>query len=119
MFLLQDRSAVRGRILAVGNSAEPFEPVTARGIPVVYQNADAKGHSGGRLDILEGTDLTEMFDFYFNDENAELDEKEEEMVFNAGDAITSILHEPAYVHNKAVHLDALIKEYLKIKEYCS
>ena len=75
--------------------------------------------TGGRLDILEGTDLTEMFDFYFNDENAELDEKEEEMVFNAGDAITSILHEPAYVHNKAVHLDALIKEYLKIKEYYS
>ena len=69
--------------------------------------------TSGRLDILKGTNLTEKFDLYFNDKNIDLDEDDEEKVFNAADEITAILHEPAYVHNKAIHLNALIKDYIE------
>ena len=68
--------------------------------------------TSGRLDFLEGTGLTEKFDLYFNDENVELNEDDEEKIFNAADEIATIFHEPAYVHNKAIHLSALIKDYI-------
>lgn len=67
--------------------------------------------SEGRLSLLDGTDLTEKFDYYLNCENAEITENEEEIVFDAVDNIVATLHEPAYVHNGAQYLGALLKGY--------
>lgn len=67
--------------------------------------------TNGRLSLLDGTDLTEKFDYYLNNPNALVSEEDEELVFNAMDNVVATLHEPAYVRNGAVYLGALLKGY--------
>lgn len=67
--------------------------------------------TNGRLSLLDGTDLTEKFDYYLNDPNALVSEEDEELVFNAMDNVVATLHEPAYVRNGAIYLGALLKGY--------
>lgn len=70
--------------------------------------------SCGRLKLLDGTDLTEKFDYYLNTANLEITEDEEEILYDAMDNIVAALHEPAYVHNGAVYMDALLNGYSKL-----
>lgn len=70
--------------------------------------------SKGELALLKGSGLTEKFDLYFNDENVKLSDKEEEQLFNAVDDVVAVLHEPAYVHQGAGFMDALLKSYSNI-----
>ena len=65
--------------------------------------------SKGRLALFNGSNLTEKFDYYLNDENANLNEDQEEIVFNAVDNVIKTLHEPFYVHKGAVYMSALLK----------
>lgn len=67
--------------------------------------------TNGRLSLLDGTDLTEKFDYYLNNPNALVSEEDEELVFNAMDNVVATLHEPAYVRNGAIYLGALLKGY--------
>ncbi len=69
--------------------------------------------SSGTLDFLEGTDLPKKFDYYLNDRSANLSEDEEEKLFNAIDELTYVLHDPGYVHNGAIYMQALLKGYKK------
>lgn len=70
--------------------------------------------SAGSLDLLKDTGLTEKFDYYFNDPSAKLSEKDKIKVSKAADGIIATLHNPAYVHNGAVYMDALLKGTTKI-----
>ena len=69
--------------------------------------------TSGQLSLLKGTGLTEKFDRYFNDDNISLSDKDAEKVFEAADNVVAVLHNPAYVHNGAVYLDALMSIYSK------
>lgn len=67
--------------------------------------------SFGRLDLLEGTGLIEKFDYLLNDKDAKLTEAQEEKLYEAIDNIVGVLHEPIYVHNGAMYMQALLKGY--------
>ena len=67
--------------------------------------------SSGRLDLLEGSGLTEKFAHFFNDQEVKLTDAQEEKLFAAIDNIVDVLHEPAYVHNGAMYMSALFKGY--------
>lgn len=67
--------------------------------------------TSGELKLLKGSGLTEKFDRYFNDENVEISDAELDKVNEAADNMVAVLHDPAYVHNGATYLDALMSIY--------
>ena len=67
--------------------------------------------TSGQLGLLKGTGLTEKFDYYFNDENSSLSDGDAEKVFDAADDVVAVLHDPLYVHNGAIYLDALMSTF--------
>ena len=70
--------------------------------------------SSGRLDLLEGSGLVEKFAHFFNDEEVKLTDAQEEKLFVVIDNIIDVLHEPFYVHNGAIYMQALLDEYKNI-----
>lgn len=74
--------------------------------------------SSGRIGMLEGTGLTEKFDLFMNSAPDEMDEEElnlrDEKVSNAIANVVATLHEPAYVSNGAIFMNALMQGYIKL-----
>ncbi len=73
--------------------------------------------TSGRVGLLEGTGLTEKFDLYMNSVPDDIDEEElnlrDEQISKAIGDVVATLHEPAYVSNGAIYMNALMQGYAK------
>lgn len=65
----------------------------------------------GEFDILKGTGVTEHFADHFLKEGDTITKQEAEYFTDTVQGVTEILHNPQYVHNGSIYLEALLKGY--------